>query len=61
MSKFFKSLLLLLSAGLFTATGWAEETMKIAFSGATTTSIDITETDNGVAQALRQWTPTLGT
>lgn len=62
MSKFLKSLFLLLTAGVFTTIGWAveEETMKIAFSGATTTSINVTETDNGVTQEAKSWSPTIG-
>lgn len=59
----FKWMMLLLAVGLCAGAARAVETLKLSFSGATATSVQVTQTANQKTEsaATTTWSPTLGT
>ena len=59
----FKWMMLLLAVGLYAGAARAVETLKLSFSGATATSVQVTQTANQKTEnaATTTWSPTLGT
>ena len=59
----FKWMMLLLTVGLCAGAARAVETLKLSFSGATVTSVQVTQTANQKTEnaATTPWSPTLGT
>ena len=59
----FKWMMLLLAVGLYAGAARAVETLKLSFSGATATSVQVTQTANQKTEnaATTPWSPTLGT
>ena len=57
----FKWMMLLLAVGLYAGAARAVETLKLSFSGATATSVQVTQTANQKTESSTTWSPTLGT
>lgn len=57
----FKWMMLLLTVGLYAGAARAVETLKLSFSGATATSVQVTQTENQKTESATTWSPTLGT
>lgn len=57
----FKWMMLLLAVELCAGAARAVETLKLSFSGATATSVQVTQTANQKTESSTTWSPTLGT